>query len=461
VITPTTTTPIIIGQRISIGDSKKKFCIQSCSKPINYLIALREFGTKYVHNSVGTEPSGRSFNEMVLKDVGSADGGHGASGRGIPHNPMINAGAVMSVSMVYPSEKSRDTRREKVMDVWRKLSGGKDAPIGYSEETYVSESKTADRNWCLGYMMKERKAFPKCFTSLEETLELYFQICSLLSTNDAMAIMASTLANGGLCPLTGEKVFTPEQVRSVLPLMLTCGMYDYSGQWAYDVGIPAKSGVGGCIFMVIPNVGGFSIWSPRLDGCGNSERGVHAATELCRLIKLHNFEVFSGLSQTKFDPSMRRYISENTELGGILFAASQARFSHIDTVYPIRLNIYCVCVCVRTSCVCVRVLYLCVCVCVSGVSLGGGGGAVVVGGGGGGVVACLVGCLTPPHTHPPSMSVPRSDAILPVLLLASALLLFFLLPSGRRKRASGSWQCGHRPLCGRLRHADGAAPRRV
>ena len=183
-------------------------------------------------------------------------------------------------------------------------------------------------------MMKESQSFPKCFEdfgddALKETLELYFQTCSILSTNDAMGIMSATLANGGFCPLTGDQVFTPEEVRSVLPLMLTCGMYDYSGQWAYDVGIPAKSGVGGCVYMVIPNIGGFSIWSPRLDAVGNSERGVHAATELVKHLAVHNFEVFSGLSVTKMEISVPKYETVLAAASKIFSAATYGDTSEL------------------------------------------------------------------------------------------------------------------------------------
>ena len=129
----------IDGQRFNIGDSDKQFCIQSCCKPINYLIGLNAYGPDYVHDAVGKEPSGVKFNQMVLKDRPGTTA--------IPHNPMINAGAIMSVSMVYPELKSREKRLKAVMDIWKRLSGGENAPIGYEEETYVSESGTADRNW--------------------------------------------------------------------------------------------------------------------------------------------------------------------------------------------------------------------------------------------------------------------------------------------------------------------------
>lgn len=313
----------IDGQRDSVGDASSQFSIQSCSKPINYLIALSNFGAEYVHNSVGKEPSGVRFNQMVLKEVPTKE----HPNRAVPHNPLINSGAIMSTSMVFPEVEDVSIRREKVMSVWRELSGGDSSPIGFCKDTYLSESKTADRNWCLGYMMKERGAFPPCFTSLETTLETYFQICSVLSTCDAMSVMAATLANGGLCPLTGVRVFEADHVRRVLPIMLTCGMYDYSGEWAYEVGLPAKSGVGGCIFMVIPNVGGVAVWSPRLDPLGNSTRGVLVAKELVGRLAIHNFEVFSGLTHTKIVITMQKYEEDQGHITSILFAAAQGDVS--------------------------------------------------------------------------------------------------------------------------------------
>jgi glutaminase len=308
------------GQHFSIGDSEKQFCIQSCSKPVSYLIALKQFGAEYVHNSIGMEASGRRFNEMCLKETDEPN-------RQVPHNPMINAGAIMACSMVFPEKKAQE-RLDSTIDIWKRLSAGADgkaeAPIGFDEPTYRSESATADRNWCLAYMMKEKKAFPPCFTTLSNTLELYFQICSILSTSKAMSVMAASLANGGLNPLTGEKVFTSQQVRSALPLMLTAGMYDFSGEWAYDIGVPAKSGVGGCVFLCIPNVCGISIWSPRLDKIGNSARGVHVAKEVVKRFAFHNFEVFSGLSRTKIDVTLpNRHYAHNQAMADLLFAASE------------------------------------------------------------------------------------------------------------------------------------------
>jgi len=264
---------------------------------------------------------------MCLKDAPVSDN----PGRQIPHNPCINAGAIMTVSMVMPQVPDMQRRLECVMEAWRQLSAAekfdKD-PIGYDEETYISESSCANRNWCLAYMMLEKGAYPECFerrpedvSNLSDTLELYFQICSILSTNRAMSVMSATLANGGLNPWTEKVVCSANNVRCVLPVMLSSGMYDYSGQWAYEVGVPAKSGVGGCVFMVVPNVCGISVWSPRLNAEGNSVRGVSVATELVKRIQIHGYEVFSGLT-SKLNPKKKNKEAKDAQLGELLFAAS-------------------------------------------------------------------------------------------------------------------------------------------
>eukprot|EP01079_Euglenida_sp_SAG-EU17-18_P003564 gene3564-671_t len=269
------------GQRHDIGDFGVPFSLQSCTKPISYLIALRQFGGRYVHSHVGHEPSGVAFNQIILKDT-PGKGSQQDGPKSIPHNPMINAGAIMAVSMVYP-EQAIGERLTKVMDVWRDLAGSE---IGYDGSTYR----------CLAYMMKDQGAFPPCCSDMGQTLELYFKICSCTTTGSQMAIVAATRANGGLNPVTGDRVFTPHQLPCIPSLCIPI-----SGQWAYDVGIPAKSGVGGCVFLVIPNVCGISFWSPRLDGLGNSVRAVHAAMELVNRVSFPIFEVCSGLSQTKLD----------------------------------------------------------------------------------------------------------------------------------------------------------------
>lgn len=336
------------GQHYSMGNSDTQFCIQSCSKPISYLIALDKFGKAKVHHHVSTEPSGRPFNAMVLKDAPSPDN----PGRQIPHNPCINAGAIMTVSMVYPDVPDNRQRLDMYLENLRQLSAAEmfpQDPIGYSEETYKSESSSASRNWCLSYMMLENGAFPECFLrhsgetkdkdNLSDTLELYFQFCSVLSTNRAMSVMAATLANGGLNPWSEKIICRSENVRCVLPVMLSSGMYDYSGQWAYEVGVPAKSGVGGCIFMIVPNVCGIAVWSPRLNGEGNSVRGVAVAEELVKYLQLHAFEVFGGCSG-KMDPTRNKNAQAEESLNELLYAASVGDLHVMKKHYDLGLDLF-------------------------------------------------------------------------------------------------------------------------
>lgn len=143
-------------------------------------------------------------------------------------------------------------------------------------------------------MMKDSGAFPEG-TNIEDTLNLYFQVCSIEANARKMAIIAATMANGGVNPLTGTKIFEEQTVYNSLSLMKSCGMYDYSGEWSYTVGIPAKSGVGGCIFLVIPKVMGIAIFSPRLDERGNSVRGIESSKLLVKEYSIHIFDSLKGV----------------------------------------------------------------------------------------------------------------------------------------------------------------------
>ena len=266
------------GQRYSCGDSSTPFCVQSTTKPLAYAMALEQFGEDVVHQHVGREPSGRNFNERVLNPEGR------------PHNPLINAGAIMTASLVRPDLCLAD-RWDFVMDTWTRLAGGKKP--GFANSVYLSESATADRNWCLGFMMKEARAFPEN-TDLKETLEFYFMLCSIEVDTEMMSVIAGTLANGGVNPLTGDRVFNARTVRNTLSLMSSCGMYDYSGEFAFQMGFPCKSGVGGSLVIVIPGVTGICTWSPSLDRLGNSVRGQDFCKSLVQRFAVHHLEVRSS-----------------------------------------------------------------------------------------------------------------------------------------------------------------------
>ncbi|KAK2717298.1 hypothetical protein QYM36_006171 [Artemia franciscana] len=299
----------IDGQRFSVGDTKIPFTMQSCSKPLTYAIALNELGSEVVHRYVGQEPSGRMFNELVL-DFNKR-----------PHNPLINSGALVTTSLILSLLEEYPSLADKyqfVNDFLQRLSGNE--YIGFNNAVFLSERENADRNNALAYYMRENKCFPEKI-NLRDCLDFYFQCCSMEADCESMSVMASTLANGGICPITGDQVLKPDAVRDVLSLMHSCGMYDYSGQFAFSVGLPAKSGVCGGMLVVIPNVMGLCLWSPPLDALSNSVRGI----EFCReLVNIFNFHRYDNLKHApnKLDPRRHKYEPKGLSIATLLFAAA-------------------------------------------------------------------------------------------------------------------------------------------
>ncbi|XP_032570474.1 glutaminase liver isoform, mitochondrial isoform X3 [Drosophila sechellia] len=299
----------IDGQRFSIGDVDVPFTLQSCSKPLTYAIALEKLGPKVVHSYVGQEPSGRNFNELVLDQNKK------------PHNPMINAGAILTCSLMNALVKPDMTSAEifdYTMSWFKRLSGGE--YIGFNNAVFLSEREAADRNYALGFYMRENKCFPKR-TNLKEVMDFYFQCCSMETNCEAMSVIAASLANGGICPTTEEKVFRPEVIRDVLSIMHSCGTYDYSGQFAFKVGLPAKSGVSGGMMLVIPNVMGIFAWSPPLDHLGNTVRGLQFCEELVSMFNFHRYDNLKHLSNKK-DPRKHRYETKGLSIVNLLFSAA-------------------------------------------------------------------------------------------------------------------------------------------
>ena len=293
------------GQQLHLGEGTVPFSVQSTAKPISYCLAVEQNGLGRVHAHVGREPSGRVFNEITLNDSG------------LPHNPMINAGAIMTCSLLHEG-LTVDERFERIRAVWQELASGTE--VGFDEAVCRSEAATAYRNWALAYYMMEKGAFPE-HTDLEETLDLYFRTCSLSINCRQMAMVAATLAAGGVNPITNRRIFRPLTVQACLSLMSSCGMYDYSGEWAFRVGLPAKSGVSGVVMVVVPNVMGICLWSPRLDGCGNSVRGVRFCKELVDRFSLHAFDSID-LRSDKIDPLKGRIQAASQETACLIEAAS-------------------------------------------------------------------------------------------------------------------------------------------
>ena len=303
------------GQRFSVGDATTEFCLQSVSKAVSYCLALDEHGTEAVHQHVGREPSGQSFNELALNR------------NGLPHNPMVNAGAIMTCSLIRPVLDIAD-RFDLVAGTWQRLAGGRRP--GFNNAVYLSERATADRNFALGYSMRESGAF-RPGTDLTQTLEFYFQSCSIEVDAQMLAVAAGSLANAGVCPLTEDRVFTPGTVQSCLSMMSSCGMYDFSGEFAFTIGLPAKSGVSGAVMLVIPGLMGICVWSPRLDEHGNSVRGI----EFCRkLAAAYNVHVFDSLHADrgragKRDPRRKKNQARIEAVVGLTWAASQGDLDEV------------------------------------------------------------------------------------------------------------------------------------
>ena len=254
----------------STGDSDQKFTIQSISKPFVFATALADRGVELVTSKVGVEPSGDAFNSISLNPK-----------TGAPLNPMINAGAIATASLV--SGATPEAQWERIQTSMSAFVG---RDLSLDEDVYRSESDTGFRNRAIAWMLKN---FGIIDGEPMASLENYFRQCSLLVDCRDLAFMAATLANGGIHPVTGQRALPSEHVERVLSVMATCGMYDFAGSWLYEVGMPAKSGVGGGIIAVLPGRFGIGIFSPLLDPKGNSVRGIEVCRHLSRDFGLHVF----------------------------------------------------------------------------------------------------------------------------------------------------------------------------
>jgi glutaminase len=258
------------GHRYGAGDCDGPFTIQSVSKPFVYALALADSGVEHVLTRIGTEPTGDAFNAVTLE-----------SGTGRPLNPMVNAGAIEAACLVAGDSPAEKTRR--IVDGLSAFAG---RDLTVDSDVYHSEAETGDRNRALAYLMHGAGSLSM---PVGDALEVYFAQCSVTVTSDDLAMMAATLATGGVNPRTGNRVVPVEVVGPTLSVMATCGMYDAAGTWLFKVGLPAKSGVSGGVLAVLPGQFGVGLWSPPLDQQGNSVRSVMAAERLSGELGLHMF----------------------------------------------------------------------------------------------------------------------------------------------------------------------------
>ena len=241
----------------NIGDHRIPFSIQSISKVFTFILAFKNIGSE-IWNRIGREPSGSAFNSLIQLEIE----------QGVPRNPLINAGAIVVADILVSLIKNP---KQKLLEFVRSLAD--DDNIFYDKGVAASEKETGHRNYALAHFMK---SFGTITNSVEEVLDLYFHQCSLAMNTDQLARAFLFLANEGTNPFTKEEILNPSRAKRLKALMLTTGMYNESGDFAFRVGIPAKSGVGGGIVAIIPNQLSIAVWSPPLNTAGNSVAGIEA-----------------------------------------------------------------------------------------------------------------------------------------------------------------------------------------
>ncbi|MCF0151249.1 MAG: glutaminase A [Firmicutes bacterium] len=261
---------LINGDIIAQGDIDRRFSIQSISKVINLAVALRTYGVDEVFRHVMMEPSGDEFNSIIKLDTKNS----------LPFNPLINAGAIEVASMLvekYTFEEMLQFARELCMD----------PSIELDEEVYRSEFETGNRNRAIAYLLQSKGVL---LADPQKTVDLYFKMCSLSVSAKSLAGLGLVLACDGMNPFSRESLIRPGYVRCIKSIMFTCGLYDYSGEFGVDVGIPAKSGVGGGIMCAARVPMGIGLWGPALDEHGNSIASVRALEHISHRLHLHVFD---------------------------------------------------------------------------------------------------------------------------------------------------------------------------
>ena len=246
------------GTSYGVGDINSKFSIQSISKVFTFTLALHEYG-RDLYQRVGHEPSGDPFNSLVQLEYEN----------GIPRNPFINAGAIVTADSLVSIYK--ENTFEKILDFIKKVSN--DETISFDEEIFQSELAHGFRNFALINMIR---SYNNIHNKIDDVINTYFKQCSIMMSPSQLAKAMLFLSNHGVNPLTNEEIITESKAKRINSLMLTCGHYDASGDFAYKVGLPGKSGVGGGIVAVVPKKMAICVYSPKLNTQGNSLVGTLA-----------------------------------------------------------------------------------------------------------------------------------------------------------------------------------------
>jgi glutaminase len=264
------------GQIYTVGDIKSEVSIQSISKVFTLALVMDEKGPTAISDNMGVDATGQVFNSIVAVE----------QYKGAEMNPLVNAGAITATSMV--AGGSRDEIWKKILNYYEAFAGRE---LSVNQEVFESEAATNQRNQAIASLMY---AYGHIKDNPAQATDIYTEQCSVNVNARDLAIMAGTLANGGLNPMTGKQVMLNENVAEVLAVMATAGLYDDSGQWLYRTGLPAKSGVGGGIIAVSPGRFGIAVISPPLDPAGNSVRAQNAIADISNALGGNPYDVLPG-----------------------------------------------------------------------------------------------------------------------------------------------------------------------
>ena len=316
----------IDGHIYEVGDSAVAFTIQSVSKAFVFALALEMVGEERVAAAIGVEPSGEAFNSIRLTNDNR------------PFNPMVNAGAIACSGLIHQVEGTGAFER-----IRKKLSQFAGRELGVDDAVHASETETGNRNRAIAWLLRNYLVVKG---DVDAVLDAYFRQCAILVTARDLAVMAATLANRGINPVTGVQVITPQVVARTLSVMTSSGMYDYAGEWIYRVGIPAKSGVGGGIVAALPSQIGLGTFSPLLDAHFNSVRGLKVCETLSSRFDLHmlnrsadlrtciiaDYDIFGIASRRSRQPHEQQILNERHSDVRVIELVGALNFAAIDYV---------------------------------------------------------------------------------------------------------------------------------
>jgi len=316
----------IDGHVYEAGDSAVPFTIQSVSKAFVFALALDMVGEERVAAAIGVEPSGEAFNSIRLTNDNR------------PFNPMVNAGAIACSGLIHQVDGADAFER-----IREKLSQFAGRELGVDDAVHASEVATGNRNRAIAWLLRNYSVLQG---DVNAVLDTYFRQCAVLVTARDLAVMAATLANRGINPVTGLQVITPHVVARTLSVMTSSGMYDYAGEWIYRVGMPAKSGVGGGIVAALPSQLGLGTFSPRLDSHGNSARGLKVCEALSARFDLHmlnrsadvrtcviaDYDIFGISSRRSRQPHEQQILDERHSDIRVIELVGALNFASIDYV---------------------------------------------------------------------------------------------------------------------------------